>query len=442
MTVFAWPTLYLYIDTSSAPLSLADWTARATAGFGLPVNALPDIGAQLLSFSTTRGRQNSQSHFDTGTATFELDNRDGRFDPSYTSSPFYPNLGVGNHLYLIAYDPGVNFSYSLWSGYIDSLTPAYDYLAGERMIITASDMFKMLNLLLWQPTSPVAAQNSLDRCRQILTDCGFTTNWVTLDGSGITPVSLSGPIGVDPTTGLMAHSESALSAMQASADDTEDGMVYVRADGWLVVSSRYARPAITNFMGLGAAFGDSAGEILYEPDVSPTTDDTLLVNMISITDGNGTVATYSDAASIAKYGPRAATLTSLTVTPNEVDDQAALRVQEASTLQMRVDQLTFKPVYSTTAGGGGFDAFNTFLLIEDDVSIFTSLGVTIKRRPASGNTITLQVFIERSSHSFDGESWTITYGFSPATTAVTSWWVVGTGTLGTSSGSLNTMCGR
>ncbi|CAB5219031.1 Concanavalin A-like lectin/glucanases superfamily [uncultured Caudovirales phage] len=51
-----------------------------------------DVTSYVRSIDISRGRQADLNPFDNGTARIELDNRDGRFNPSNTASPYYPNV--------------------------------------------------------------------------------------------------------------------------------------------------------------------------------------------------------------------------------------------------------------------------------------------------------------------------------------------------------------
>lgn len=51
-----------------------------------------DVSNWVRSVSIQRGRADELQNFDAGTAQVVLDNRDRRFDPTYTSSPYSPNL--------------------------------------------------------------------------------------------------------------------------------------------------------------------------------------------------------------------------------------------------------------------------------------------------------------------------------------------------------------
>lgn len=432
MTAMAWPTFSLYLDTTSAPLSATDYTNNITN-----LTQRTDIGSLVLSFQTTSGRSNSQSYFNSSTLTITLDNQAGTFDPTYTTSPYYPNLGIGNHITLTA-TPSGGSSSPIFSGYIQSITPTYSF-GYEQVVITAADMFNILGNSTWQPSSAVAAQTADARCQQILTDLGFSSNWVL--ASSPAPTSLCAAIPVDPTTGLMTYTATALSAMQGAAHDTEDGMVYARGDGRLVVASRMIRPAQTGAPSV--TFGDGAGETPYETDILIATDDALLINGMTVTDANSTNYTYSSAASIALYGQYFGSVTTLSATPNEGYDEAAFRVQTADQVDgsgnrqhvPRVDQINVYPVQATTPGD-----FSSTLPAAPGWQ-FESSTCTVKRRPGSGNTISINCFVERVNQSWDGVSWQTSLGVSNLTqlSGVTANWLllndatkgkIGTGVLG------------
>jgi hypothetical protein len=417
VTTVAWPTAALYLDVNSAPLSAADFAANVTN-----LAQRPDISPYLMSWSTTQGRSNIQSYFDAGTISVTLDNQTGIFDPTFASAPWGGNLGVGNHLTLVVTPSGGSQS-AVFSGYVDSLTPSYEP-GYEQMVITATDMFKFLNLQTWIPASPVAAQTSQARCQQILSDCGFSTSWLTV--AVPTPTSICHAIPVNPDTGLMDHNEPALGAMQAAVHDTEDGILYVQGNGTLEIAGRYSR---SNAAAPTNVFGDlvtSSTEIPYESDIAPTNDDALLINGMTVTaDIDGTDHVYSDTASIAKYGPHYNSATSLTTDPNEAYDEAVYRVTINKTMATRIDQITVNPV--TTANPGDFA-----VLLPSGGWRFETAVCTVKRRPPSGNVLSQDCFVEHVSHSFDGESWSSQLGLSNYTiiSNTTNWLVLGTGKLG------------
>lgn len=71
-------------------------SAKVEIGFGSAWDAASpawtDVTAYVRQVEIERGRSNDLDSFDIGTAYVELDNRDGRFNPTNTASPYYPNV--------------------------------------------------------------------------------------------------------------------------------------------------------------------------------------------------------------------------------------------------------------------------------------------------------------------------------------------------------------
>lgn len=61
-----------------------------------------DLTPWVESFSVRRGRQTERDSMQAGTATVRLDNRDRRFDPSYTAGPYYGQLKRRRRMRLLA----------------------------------------------------------------------------------------------------------------------------------------------------------------------------------------------------------------------------------------------------------------------------------------------------------------------------------------------------
>lgn len=408
MSQVVFPDVSVYLDVLSTPLSSAD-----LANISAPTAGVPRIdnlagGDCLISFQTSRGRQNAQSHFDSGTLSIEFDNKTGFLDPTYTSGPFYGHLGVGNHISVYAAYGGSPTA--LWSGYVTSFSPQYDYTGGERMVITATDMFNILALQAWPLRTTLAPVTADALIRDILSDCGFASGFLAAAdvGASLVQAPLDDPANPGQTT-------NALGVMQAAAEDSEGGLLYVNPNGTLRFYNRYKRPqqagaTIQTFTDTGSG----AGLLDYEQDVAPVMDDSLLVNAMQVTDANGVTYTYQDAASIARYGPRVNSLSNLMSAPNEGYDLAAFTVQQQKDARLRVDQVTLRPVFAFLA------SWATVIPLDD----FGAESVTLIRTAPSGNVITQDSFIERIQHSFDGIEWTITYGLSARTNTITANWLL------------------
>lgn len=415
MSQVVWPDIEVYLDTTSAPLSATDFSKTGTTTLAR-IDAIEN-GDCLISFQTHRGRSNAQSHFDSGTLTIEFDNRTGFLDPTYTSGPFYGHLGVGNHISIYARTANL----WIYSGYIQSFAPNYSY-GEETMVITATDLLSYLALIDWPLRTTFAPDTADDIIRGILTDCGFSSSWVTGDVGN----SLIQPPIDDPTN--PGQTQNALGIVQAAAEDSEGGLVFMTGKGLLQFWNRYKRDRQSGATTL-TLIDDGSSVYEYEQSISPVMDTSLMINGMTVTDSQSRNYTYTDAASIAKNGPFQTSLSNLMFSPNEGYDLAAWTVQTNKDMHLRVDEVTVRPVFTSMSQW-------TSLLSIDDFGVDS---LTVVRHAASGNVISQDSFVERIDHSFNGEEWQVTYGLSTRTIGQSANWLIlndatfgklGTGVLG------------
>lgn len=75
-----------------------------------------EITPYVRSISTSRGRADDLEDFAAGTAQLILDNRDRRFDPFYTTGPYYQKLTPRRQIRIVGQANGVN--YEVFRGYV------------------------------------------------------------------------------------------------------------------------------------------------------------------------------------------------------------------------------------------------------------------------------------------------------------------------------------
>lgn len=75
------------------------------------------ITSYVREVTTRRGRSNETENFEAGTATLVLDNRDRRFDPFYTSGPYYGKLLPRRQIRIQATNNAT--TYPVFRGYVD-----------------------------------------------------------------------------------------------------------------------------------------------------------------------------------------------------------------------------------------------------------------------------------------------------------------------------------
>ena len=93
--------------------------------------------------TTKRGRERllrSQSQFQAGTLSAELDNRDRRFDPTNAAGPYWPNVQPEKLIQVGATWAGT--FYPVWTGYVDDWPQVWPGFEEANVPLVATDFFK------------------------------------------------------------------------------------------------------------------------------------------------------------------------------------------------------------------------------------------------------------------------------------------------------------
>jgi hypothetical protein len=105
-----------------------------------------DVSSYVRSVSTSRGRSSELDSFQTGSASIVFSNADRRFDPEYASGPYYGSLTPLRPIRIRA-QYGVDPTTNLFFGWIEQWPQSYENPTDATVTVTASDAFKILNLL-------------------------------------------------------------------------------------------------------------------------------------------------------------------------------------------------------------------------------------------------------------------------------------------------------
>jgi len=373
---FNLPTLILEASFNDTPASGSpSWT---------------NITSYLRSWSSARGRNinlPSGSAFDVGSAQVVLDNRDGRFDPSYTGGAYYPHVIPLVRMRLRA--TWNSITYPVWDMFTDGWPSTYVANTDEYVTVGLHDGMALLGDDNYFPGTGAPAERTDQRISRILSGVGL----------GSLPQSLA--------TGkchIAAFPQINVGALQHCQDCelSEKGAFYVARDGTFTFENRYFRDSHTS----QGTFGDGGGTELPYVALNPADDKTTLINDSQVTDGLGVAFKYTDAASQTKYSQRSEQITILTDTPNEGYDRAVWDVVSQKDHSWRVPQISIMP----QRGTAGTQINNLYAqVLGREISDL----ITVKRRPPSGNVINQNVFIERIEHVVQPGSWTTTFGLSP-----------------------------
>lgn len=104
-----------------------------------------DISDRMLGFTVNRGRQRELDRFVAGRLSLTLNNEDRAFDPTYTASPYYPNVVPMRRIKIQATAGGV--TYDVFTGYVDSWNQQYQHPQSATCTVEATDAFKVLQNL-------------------------------------------------------------------------------------------------------------------------------------------------------------------------------------------------------------------------------------------------------------------------------------------------------
>lgn len=124
-----------------------------SAGSGtVPINSTlssivwTDISSDVQTVSIQRGRASELDDFQAGSLSLMLSNRDRKYDPEYASGSYYGRLTPGRPIRVRAQPSGGSTS-TIFFGYVDQWNQAYDPPRNAVAIVTASDAFKIANLI-------------------------------------------------------------------------------------------------------------------------------------------------------------------------------------------------------------------------------------------------------------------------------------------------------
>lgn len=171
-----------------------------------------DVSADVRSCSIKRGRSSELDSFNTGSCQIVFANADRKYDPEYASGTYYGKLTPGRPIRVKATPPS-GAATGIFFGFVDQWNQQYNYPNDATAVVTASDAFKVMNLITlpsyWEwsvqntsiangQTNPAiwyrlddAPPSSTPKNSQIFSS---TYNWVTTSGAAATPTQTNGLI--------------------------------------------------------------------------------------------------------------------------------------------------------------------------------------------------------------------------------------------------------
>ena len=386
-TVMAWPSLTVQISFVDPPL-----TATASTTW-------TDVTTYVLSLSTRRGRSDALGRIEAGNATVVLDNSDRRFDPTYASSPYSPNVLPMRKIRISAVYSAT--TYYLFSGFVESWPPDWPGGLDATTTIRCVDAFKYFALK--KLNGPYASE---------YTNWSIDTWLTNIDWPGAADRELySGQSQIQ--SGTFTNTP-ALQHFQNVAD-VESGLFFMGAAGKATFHNRHYR--LTSSVTSQATFDDAAGASLPYLNVTSTYDDSQIWNEARVTRTGGTEQVAEDTTSQAAYFTR-----TLTRNLPILDDTEALGLAQ---WLVGVYALPIFRFTSVTLDGLMSDSLWPHML---DLGISERITVT-QHPPGAADVITEACYIELIAHQIDaradGVFWSTTFGLSSAEAlAGSSFWIL------------------
>lgn len=386
----AWPQISIEIDFAHGPL-----TALAS-------NTWVDITAYVISFSTRRGRSDALGRMEAGTATVVLDNSDRRFDPTFASGAYYPNVVPMKKIRISAVSSAV--TYRLFVGHISSWPP--DWPGG----LNATTTISIVDAFTFFASVKLNGAYANEFCNWSIDTWLTNIGWPAADRTLYNAAS-------QIQSGTFVNVQ-ALTHFQNVAD-VESGLFFMGADGKAIFQDRYYR--LTNSLSSAATFDDAAGSTLPWLRTSSTYDDSQIWNEVRITRTGGTEQVATDTTSQAAYFTRTLTRTLPMLTDGEALSLAQYLVGVYANPIFRFTSVTLDGLMADT-------------LWPHILGRAISERITVSESPPPiGVAITADCYIESIAHEVrateEGTFWYMTLGLSSADAlAGSSFWILDSAT--------------
>lgn len=367
-------------------------TVIVEAGFGATMLTdlfgWTDISAYFRDGTISRGRTSVDGRFETGTATVTLDNRDGRFTPSNTSSPYYPDVQIGIPMRIRAtWD---NVTYPLFYGSVRAWPPSTPPgNIDSTVTVPLVDGFYTLQLEdLAQVSYDVETTD--ERITSVLTTIGWPLGLADLD-AGIATVQATDF--AQPETG---GEQPALQHLLDVAE-SEIGVLFMAPSGEVTFRNRIASSGASPVATFDGSDDYTHIDLAYNDDY--------LWNVVRVEREDGAQVEI-DASGAA---PRR--VLTRDVMPMGTDAEA-LSVGKWLTIifgeqRLRVTGLRFKPMRDSS-------------LMSQILAMELRDLVTVQHTPPGGDSLDQDCAVEFITHEIAPQDWTTTLQLAPLSSLETA----------------------
>jgi hypothetical protein len=384
------PTLGVAIDFANGPafgnpLILDD--ASTPLGVGILADTpsdVVDVSDITLRTSIRRGRNRILNKFEAGSATVILEDTNGDWVPTNTSSPYYGKLLPLRKIRIWAdYDSGSGtVRYYLYSGYITSYDTNFQVGVEGISSVTLQcvDAFRLFsNVSISTVAGTSAGQTTGARMNNLLDIPDFPLSQRVIDTGDST-------VQADP-----GSERDLLNALQ-TIENSEFGGFYIDPEGNATFLSRNtlaqeADQTATDFADDGTGISYQTIDFAY--------DDTLIFNDVTVNRVGGIAQTVQDTSSIETYFIHSGKREGLLIeTDAESLDQATMILQSRKDAIFRIDSIGLNLAD---------DAETARIQAGLELDIFDLVDIT-KSTPGAGS-VTLELFIQGVQHDITTNTW-------------------------------------
>jgi hypothetical protein len=386
----ALPTLGVSVDFANGPafgnpLILDD--ASTPLGVGILADSpsdVVDVSNITLRASIRRGRNRILNKFEAGSATVILEDTNGDWVPTNTSSPYYGKLLPLRKIRIWAdYDSGSGtVRYYLYSGYITSYDTNFKVGLEDISSVTLQcvDAFRLFSNVAFSTVAGTSAgQTTGARMENLLDVPAFPSSMRVIDTGDST-------VQADPGT-----ERDLLTALQ-TIENSEFGGFYIDPEGNATFLSRNTLAQKAD--GTATDFADDGTGISYQA-IDFAYDDTLIFNDVTVNRVGGTAQTVQDTSSIETYFIHSGKREGLLIeTDTESLDQANMILQSRKDAIFRIDSIGLNL---------SDDAETARIVAGLSLDIFDLVDIT-KSTPGAGS-VTLELFVQGIQHDITTNTW-------------------------------------
>jgi hypothetical protein len=299
-----------------------------------------DVSSQVMSINITGGYQLQQDQFQANGGTVSIYDPNGWWNPQNTASPYYGFLSINKKITIYAtYPTSSGTPDPMFAGYINS----YNYTFPTTMSVgyvtlAVADAFRLFTQSIVSTVAGASGvQTSGARINSILDSINFPASLRNIDTG-------DNSVQADPGT-----VRTALNAIK-NVEFAEQGAFYIAANGYATFKSR-SNVTKTNGASPVYSFANNGSAIAYD-GITFANDDKLVVNQCSVTNVGGTIQSYQNAESVAKYFPHTVTQTSVVGNSNaDALNIATTYVIARQTASIRIDSIALDLTVPNYAAG-------------------------------------------------------------------------------------------